>query len=172
MIIFLQLVSFGLLIMSSVSKTSKNSMMMQALSCAVTGVASLFVGAITGALTGLIGFVRTMVFKKKDDISKKQYMLCLIVFQAINGIITILSFTSGLSFLPLINALLRTHCLWTNNLKGIKWSALEMGIVLGVYYALYGAYIMTAGYIVVTIITTISLMKDIKEEKSVLITAQ
>jgi hypothetical protein len=106
-------------------------MLTQALSCVVTGVASLFVGAVTGALTGFIGFIRTMVFKKKAGFSEKQYTICLIGFQIINVIITIASFTSGFSLLPAFNTLLRTYCLWTNNLKVIKWSALEMGIVLG-----------------------------------------
>jgi len=163
-----QTVSFLLLIKSSIAKTSKNSMVMQALSCAVTGIASFIAGAITGGATGIIGFFRTMVFKESARFSKAQHIGCLIGFQIINVAITIITYSSWISLLAAFNTFLRTYCLWTNNLKLIKWSAIEMCILLGIYYYFYDAYIMSFGYVAVFIITIISIMADSKKEAKII----
>ena len=78
----------------------------------------------------------------------------------------ILTWGGLISLLPTIGSLIRTYCLWQNNMKLVRISGITTGILYGLYYSYYQSWFIVMGDIILLFTSIISIYKnDIKNRK-------
>ncbi len=77
------ILAFIALILSICIKNRKKSLCVQALNCFFEAIYGFFINAFTGAFLSIINFIRTFIFIQSEKISRKIYVLILIIFEGI-----------------------------------------------------------------------------------------
>ncbi len=71
--------------------------------------------------------------------------------------------------LPTIGSIIRTYCLWQNNMKLVRISGITTGILYGLYYSYYQSWFIVMGDIILLFTSIISIynndIKNREEEK-------
>ena len=158
------ILAFVALVLSICIKDRKKSLGVQALNCFFEAVYDFIINAITGAFLSIINFVRTFIFMQSDKISKKNYILVLIVFEGIVVINCFYTWNGFISILPTIGTIIRTYCLWQTNMKLVRISGVTTGVLYGLYYSYYQSWFLVMGDMILLLTSIMSIYKnDVKD---------
>ena len=159
---------FVTLVLSICIKDRKNSFGLQALSFFFEAVYDFIIGAITGAFLSIMNFIRTFIFIQSEKISKKIYVLVLMIFEGIIIVNCIYTWNGYISLLPTIGSIIRTYCLWQTNMKLVRISGITTGIFYGLYYSYYHSWFLVMGDMILLLTSMMSIYKnDVKNKKEV-----
>ncbi len=163
---------FVTLVLSICIKDRKKSLGVQALSCFFEAVYDFIIGAITGAFLSIMNFIRTFIFIQSEKISKKIYILVLMLFESIIIINCIYTWNGTISLLPTIGSIIRTYCLWQTNMKLVRISGITTGIFYGLYYFYYQSWFLVMGDMILLATSIMSIYKNdvkmVKKNNSIL----
>lgn len=159
------ILAFGALILSICIKNRKKSLGVQSLNCLFEAIYAFIINAFTGAILSIINFIRTFIFLQSEKISKRVYMLILIIFESIIVINCIYTWNGTISLLPTIGSIIRTYCLWQSNMKLVRISGITTGVFYGLYYSYYQSWFIVMGDILLLIISVINIYKYDKGER-------
>ena len=102
---------------------------------------------------------------QSEKISKKVYILILLLFEGIIIANCVYTWNGFISILPTIGSIIRTYCLWQSNMKVVRISGITTGILYGLYYWYYQSWFIVMGDIILLITSMISIYKnDVKKE--------
>ncbi len=159
------ILAFVALILSICIKDRKKSLGVQSLNCLFEAIYAFIINAFTGAVLGIINFIRTFIFIQSEKISRKLYILILIIFESIIIANCIYTWNGAISLLPTIGSVIRTYCLWQANMKLVRISGITTGISYGLYYSYYQSWFIVMGDILLIIVSTINIYKyDVKKK--------
>ncbi len=160
------ILAFVALILSICIKDRKKSLGVQSLNCLFEAIYAFIINAFTGAILSIINFIRTFIFLQSEKISKRIYMLILIIFESIIVVNCIYTWNGLISLLPTIGSIIRTYCLWQSNMKLVRISGITTGIFYGLYYSYYQSWFIVMGDILLLIVSAINIYKyDVKSDK-------
>lgn len=164
MIIF-SILAFLTLFISICIKDRQNSLKVQSLNCMFEALYALSIKAYTGAVLGLVNFIRSSLFIKKEKFSTKFYLFLLIAFESIVVTNCIITWSGIISLLPTAGSIVRTYCLWQGNMKYVRMSGIISGALFGTYYIYYQSWFMVAGYILLCMLSLYNVWKiDLKNK--------
>lgn len=146
MIIF-SILAFLTLFMIICIQDRNKSLKVQCINCVFEGLYALSIQAYTGAVLGIISFIRSTLFIRKEDFSKKFYLILLFVFECIIIKNCIVTCNGIISLLPTTASIIKTYCLWQCNMKYVRLSGMVSGLLFGIYYIYYHGWFMAAGYL-------------------------
>ena len=162
------ILAFIALVLSICIKDRKKSLGVQALNCFFEAVYDFIIGAFTGAFLSIINFIRTFIFMQSEKISKKVYVLVLMIFEGIIIVNCIYTWNGYISLLPTIGSIIRTYCLWQTNIKLVRISGITTGVFYGLYYSYYHSWFLVMGDIILLLTSMMSIYKnDVKNKKEV-----
>ncbi len=75
--------AFIALILSICIKERKKSLFVQSLNCLFEAIYGFIINAFTGAVLSIVNFVRTFIFIQSEKISKRIYLIILIIFESV-----------------------------------------------------------------------------------------
>lgn len=154
------ILAFIAVIISICIKDRRKSLCVQSLNCIFEAIYDLVISAFTGAVLGMINFIRSSLFIKKDKFSKKVYIFILIIFELTILINCIFTWGGIYSLLPTIGSIIRTYCLWQSDMKYVRISGITTGIFYGSYYIYYEGWFMVLGYLVLLITGVLQVYKN------------
>ena len=158
--------AFVALILSICIKDRKKSLFIQSLNCLFESIYGFIINAFTGAVLSIVNFIRTFIFIQSEKINKRIYLLILIIFESIIVGNCIYTWNGLISILPTIGSIIRTYCLWQNNMKLVRISGISTGILYGLYYSYYQSWFIVMVDIIILFTSIISIYKnDIKNRK-------
>lgn len=141
----------------------KKSLCVQSFNCICEGIYDFIISAYTGAVLGIINFIRTCIYINKNKFNKNIYFIILLIFETLVIFNCILVWNGVISLLPTIGSVIRTYCLWQPNMKYVRLSGITTGLFYGLYYVYYEGWFMVLGYLILLIAGVISVYKnDIK----------
>lgn len=147
-------------------KDRKRSLYVQSLNCLFEAIYDTIINAYTGAVLSVINLIRTFIFIQKEKISKVVYIFILIFFESIIIIQCSLTWTGYISLFPTIGSMIRSYCLWQDNMKLVRISGITTGILYGSYYIYYHSWFLVLGYLILLIIGIYQVYNnDIKNKK-------
>lgn len=162
------ILAFVALVLSICIKDRKKSLSVQSLNCFFEAVYDFIIGAITGAFLSIINFIRTFIFMQSEKISKKIYILVLVVFEGIIIVNCIYTWNGFISLLPTIGTIIRTYCLWQTNMKMVRISGVTTGVLYGLYYSYYQSWFLVMGDMILLLTSIISIYKnDVKNKRKI-----
>lgn len=154
------------LVVSISIRDRKKSLGVQSLNCLLEAIYSFIIEAFTGAFLSIINFIRTFIFMQSEKITKKIYVLVLIVFEGIIVINCIYTWNGIISILPTIGSMIRTYCLWQTNMKLVRISGITTGVLYGLYYSYYQSWFIVMGDIILLFTSVMSIYQnDIKDKR-------
>ena len=160
------ILAFIALIISICIKNRKKSLTVQALNCFLEAIYAYTINAFTGAILGVVNFIRSFIFVQGEKINKKIYLFILLIFETIIIGNCIYTWNGLISILPTIGSIIRTYCLWQTKMKLVRISGITTGIFYGLYYAYYQSWFIVAGYFVLLIVSIVNIYKnDIKNNE-------
>ena len=160
------ILAFIALILSICIKDRKKSLFIQSLNCLFEAIYGFIINAFTGAVLSIVNFIRTFIFIQSEKINKRIYLLILIIFESIIIGNCIYTWNGLISILPTIGSIIRTYCLWQNNMKLVRISGVTTGILYGLYYSYYQSWFIVMGDIILLFTSIVSIYKnDIKNGK-------
>lgn len=156
-----------LAVMTSICiKDRKKSLYVQSLNCLFEAIYDVIINAYTGATLSIINLIRTFIFIQKEKISKAIYIIILLFFESIIIINCIFTWTGVISLLPTIGSMIRSYCLWQDNMKFVRISGITTGILYGLYYLYYSSWFLVLGYMILLIVGIYAVYKnDTKKDK-------
>ncbi len=161
--IILSCLALTALIISITIKDRKKALNVQALNCFFEFIYNILISAITAASLSILNIIRTSIFSNKEKIKFKYYVLVLIIFEIIVIVNCIFTWSGYISLLPTIGTVFRTYALWQSNMKIVRVSGFTTGILYGLYYLYYGAYLIALGDLILIIVSIIAMYNnDIK----------
>ena len=105
---------------------------------------------------------------QSEKISKKVYVLVLMIFEGIVIVNCIYTWNGYISLLPTIGTIIRTYCLWQTNMKMVRISGVTTGVLYGLYYCYYHSWFLVMGDIILLLTSMMSIYKnDVKNKKEV-----
>ena len=152
--------AFIALILSIIIKDRKKSLGVQSLNCLLESIYSFLIEAFTGAFLSIVNFIRTFIFMQSEKISKKIYLLILLLFESIIVINCIYTWNGLISVLPTIGSMIRTYCLWQTNMKLVRISGITTGVLYGLYYSYYKSWFIVMGDIILFVTSIISIYRN------------
>lgn len=154
------ILAFIAVIISICIKDRKKSLCVQSLNCIFEAIYALVISASTGAVLGIINFIRSCLFINKDKFSKSAYIFILIIFEFIILINCIFTYGGIISLLPTIGSIIRTYCLWQSDMKYVRISGITTGFFYSSYYIYYEGWFMVLGYLVLLITGIVQIYKN------------
>ena len=154
------ILAFLALIISICIKERKKSLEIQSINCLFEALYAYYIGALTGAYLGIINFIRSRFFMKKDKINPKVYFGLLILFETIVIANCANSWQGLISMVPTVGTIVRTYCLWQSNMELVRLSGMISGICYGYYYAYYQSWFIVLGYIILFFVSLINFYKN------------
>ncbi len=161
------ILAFIALVLSIGIKNRKKSLGVQSLNCLFEAIYSFIIEAFTGAFLSIVNFIRTFIFMHGEKISKKTYILILILFEGIIVVNCIYTWNGFISLLPTIGSIIRTYCLWQTNMKLVRISGITSGVLYGLYYAYYQSWFIVMGDIILVATSIISIYRYDKRKKKI-----
>lgn len=160
------ILAFLFLIISICIKQRKRALAVQSVNCLFEAIYDFTIFAYTGAILGIMNFIRTILFINKQKFNLVVYTLILLLFEGIIIINCINTWDGYISLLPTIGSVIRTYCLWQSNMKLIRISGLTTGIFYGLYYVYYHSWFMVLGNIILSITVIYALWKNDTNKKN------
>lgn len=122
----------------------------------------ILLGALSGAFTNIIGLIRALICKYKDNYKILNNKIILIIILIIYLIIGILTYNGIISLLPVLASIIYTSTLWQNNIKIIRFGTFIMILACFIYNISVKAYIagVVEGILLISSILAI-IKKDI-----------
>ncbi len=158
--------AFLFLVISLCINNRKKSLIVQSLNCLCEALYNFVISAYTGAVLGLINFIRSFIYISKDKINKVVYIFILILFESIIIINCFMTWQCFISIFPTIGSFIRTYCLWQSNMKLVRLSGITTGIFYGIYYLYYQSFFMVLGDIILIITGIYAIwVNDIRKKK-------
>lgn len=158
--------AFLFLVISLCINNRKKSLIVQSLNCLCEALYNFVISAYTGAVLGLINFIRSFIYISKDKINKVVYIFILILFESIIIINCFMTWQGFISIFPTIGSFIRTYCLWQSNMKLVRLSGITTGIFYGIYYLYYQSFFMVLGDIILIITGIYAIwVNDIRRKK-------
>lgn len=158
--------AFLFLVISLCINNRKKSLIVQSLNCLCEALYNFVISAYTGAVLGLINFIRSFIYISKDKINKVIYIFILIFFESIIIINCVMTWQGLISIFPTIGSFIRTYCLWQSNMKLVRLSGITTGIFYGIYYLYYQSFFMVLGDIILIITGIYAIwINDIRKKK-------
>lgn len=158
--------AFLFLVISLCINNRKKSLIVQSLNCLCEALYNFVISAYTGAVLGLINFIRSFIYISKDKINKVVYIFILILFESIIIINCFMTWQGFISIFPTIGSFIRTYCLWQSNMKLVRLSGITTGIFYGIYYLYYQSFFMVLGDIILIITGIYAIwVNDIRNKK-------
>ncbi len=155
------------LIISICIKDRKKSLNIQALNCLFEAIYAFTIQAFTGAILSLISYIRTHIFIQSEKINKKIYFFILVFFESIIIANCIYTWNGIISILPTIGSIIRTFCLWQNDMRLVRFSGITTGIFYGLYYLYYESWFIVFGDILLIMTGIVSIYEnDLKNHKN------
>lgn len=154
------ILAFFTLCLSICIKDRKKSLCIQALNCLFEAIYDFLINAFTGALLSIMNLIRTLIFIQKEKIRTIIYLIVLFIFESVIIINCIITWNGYISLLPTIGSMIRSYCLWQTNMKLVRISGITTAILYGSYYIYYRSWFMVLGYVILLIISIISLSKN------------
>lgn len=151
----LSLLVFVTLIVSVCVKQRKWSLIIQAVSCLLSSAYDFLITAYTGAIVELVNFCRSILFAGKRRFSRRFYAWLLAVFELFILANCYWTWAGIISLLPTIASIIRTYCLWQDDMKLIRLSGAITGILLGLYYLYYHSTLLVIGYAVLAVVSLV-----------------
>ena len=145
------ILAFLFLVISLCIKERKKSLIIQSLNCLFEALYNFVISAYTGAVLGLINFIRSFIYISKDKINKVIYIFILLFFEGIIIVNCIVTWNGYISIFPTIGSIIRTYCLWQSNMKLVRLSGITTGLFYGIYYLYYQSFFMVLGDITLII---------------------
>ena len=159
--------AFIALVVSLCIRDRKKSLFVQSLNCLLEALYNFIISAYTGAVLGLINFVRSFIYMNKDKVNKVVYLFFLFFFEMIIIINCIITWQGYISILPTIGSIIRTYCFYTY-IYLVRLSGVTTGIFYGIYYIYYESWFMVLGDIILIITGCYALfVNDIKKDKKI-----
>lgn len=155
---------FGLLgalsmLLSSWQKTRKKALSFLVLDCIFYCLQYILLGAFSGALANIVGLIRTLVFRRKNDhkiLQTKSVLYIIIVIYILTGILT---YDGINSIFPIVTSILYSITLWQDDIRKIRIGNAVMIFGWFIYNITVGAYL---GAVIEGILLISSLMAIIK----------
>lgn len=155
---------FGLLgavsmLLSSWQKTRKRVLSFLVFDSLFYFLQYILLGALAGAFTNIVGLLRTLIFRHKENnrlLGSSIILYSIIISYIVVGIMT---YNEIISLFPIIASILYTIVLWQDNVKHIRIGTGIMILSWLIYNLAVGAYI---GAIVESILLASSLTAIIK----------
>ena len=158
--------AFLFLVISLCINNRKKSLIVQSLNCLCEALYNFVISAYTGAVLGLINFIRSFIYISKDKINKVIYIVILIFFESIIIINCVMTWQGFISIFPTIGSFIRTYCLWQSNMKLVRLSGITTGVFYGIYYLYYQSFFMVLGDIILIITGIYAIwVNDIRKKK-------
>ena len=158
--------AFLFLVISLCINNRKKSLIVQSLNCLCEALYNFVISAYTGAVLGLINFIRSFIYISKDKINKVIYIFILIFFESIIIINCVMTWQGLISIFPTIGSFIRTYCLWQSNMKLVRLSGITTGVFYGIYYLYYQSFFMVLGDIILIITGIYAIwVNDIRKKK-------
>lgn len=158
--------AFLFLVISLCINNRKKSLIVQSLNCLCEALYNFVISAYTGAVLGLINFIRSFIYISKDKINKLVYIFILILFESIIIINCFMTWQGFISIFPTIGSFIRTYCLWQSNMKLVRLSGITTGIFYEIYYLYYQSFFMVLGDIILIITGIYAIwVNDIRKKK-------
>ena len=159
------ILAFIALVLSIGIKDRKKSLEVQSLNCLFEAIYAFTIQAFTGAFLSIANFIRTFIFIQSEKISKKLYILVLILFEGLIVINCIYTWTGWISLLPTIGSIIRTYCLWQTNMKLVRVSGITSGVLYGLYYSYYQSWFIVMGDVILLFTSVMSIYKYDRNRK-------
>lgn len=154
------------LILSICIKERKKSLFVQSLNCLFESIYYYCIEAFTGAVLGLVNFIRTFIFMQSEKINRKIYFLMLIIFEGIIITNCIYTWNGWISILPTIASVFRTYCLWQKNMKLVRISGMTTGTLYGLYNLYYQSWFIFIGDVILLVTGIVNFYKfDIRDKR-------
>lgn len=147
------------MLLSSWQKTKEKVLTFLILDSLFYFIQYLLLGALSGAFTNIIGLIRTILFKYKDNNKYLKNNIILYTIMIIYLVIGIITYKGLISTFPVIVSILYSVLLWQDNVKKIRIGTSIMILSWLIYNISVGAYI---GAIVETILLISSIIAIIK----------
>ena len=158
------ILAFITLFISICIKDRKKSLKVQSANCLFESLYALYIEAYTASVLGIINFIRSSLFMRKDKFSKNFYLSLLFIFESVIIVNCIATWEGMICLLPTIGSIVRTYALWQSNMKYVRLSGMVSGALFGIYYIYYNSWFMVIGYILLFIISFYNVLKvDIKK---------
>ena len=158
--------AFLFLVISLCINNRKKSLIVQSLNCLCEALYNFVISAYTGAVLGLINFIRSFIYISKNIINKVIYIFILIFFESIIIINCVITWQGLISIFPTIGSFIRTYCLWQSNMKLVRLSGITTGVFYGIYYLYYQSFFMVLGDIILIITGIYAIwVNDIRKKK-------
>ncbi len=162
------ILAFIALVVSLCIRDRKKSLFVQSLNCLLEALYNFIISAYTGAVLGLINFVRSFIYMNKEKVNNFLYLFFLFFFEMIIIINCIITWQGYISILPTIGSIIRTYCLWQTRMTLVRLSGVTTGIFYGIYYIYYESWFMVLGDIILIITGCYALfVNDIKKDKKI-----
>jgi len=128
----------------------------------------ILLGALSGAFTNIIGLIRTILFRYKENNKFLQNKLILYIIILMYLIIGIYTYDGLISIFPVIVSILYSIVLWQNNVKKIRIGTSLMLLSWLIYNISVSAYIGAIVEAVLFISSIIAIIKiDILKDKTI-----
>jgi len=128
----------------------------------------ILLGALSGAFTNIIGLIRTILFRYKENNKFLQNKLILYIIILMYLIIGIYTYDGLISIFPVIVSILYSIVLWQNNVKKIRIGTSLMLLSWLIYNISVSAYIGAIVEAVLFISSIIEIIKiDILKDKTI-----
>lgn len=155
--------AFIALVVSICIKNRNKSLCVQSLNCMFEGIYDYIISAYTAAILSVINVIRSIIFISKDKINKSLYVIILIFFECIIIFNCIFTWNGYISILPTTASMIRTFCLWQDNMKYVRISGITTGVLYGIYYIYYNSFFMVLGDLILLLVGIYAVYKnDIK----------
>lgn len=150
--IIFSILAFIALVVSICIKERNKSLIVQSMNCLLEAIYDFLICAYTGAVLGMINFIRTFSFINKEKFSKRFYIVLLFLFEGIIISNCVMTWAGLISLLPTIGSMIRTYCLWQSNMKLVRISGITTGLLYGTYYIYYNSWFMVLGDFILLIV--------------------
>lgn len=166
--IFIQLIGFVAWILIATSyytKNRKNFIILQLISYILYSIHLYILGGFTGALANICGIITMFLILIKEK-SKKPCYFILAIILALYILTLLVTYDGAQSFLPIFACLIPLLSNWQKNYYIIKIGGIIGGAFWFVYGILYGSYAAIITNIIFITITTISIIKQRKDDNN------
>ena len=160
------ILAFVTLIISICITERKKALIVQSINYLFEALYAFVINAYTGAILGMINFIRSFFFLNKEKFNETSYLFLLFIFESIIIINCIFTWNGYISLLPTTGSIIRTYCIWQTNMKLYRISIILSSILFGLYYAYYDGWIMVLGNLLLLITGIYAMWKnDMKKEE-------
>lgn len=164
-----QCLGLGALIISMISipqKTKNRYIIYYIIQNVFSGVQYILLGKMVAFLLCLICIVRLIVYKYRRHYNRFWNIFVLLLFLAINIIISVLTFDNIWDIFPSLASLLVCYTVWQEKLFVIRLGCIVAKVLWGIYAIISLAYFSLLMDIIIVLWTIFVIIKDFRKNKA------